>query len=177
MSYNQDMPCFRSPLPILCAALMILVSCTPSQPAQTGASSSQSSSIESSSAPARKSYHNEQFGFDLTYPAHWKLSDYPTNRKLYGFNVIFETSPGIYEGITVNTETRINVQTYVRHLKQTIIRSVSDITVGGEKGKKVDTNQDGAIFIFVQHGDAMFQFQTNGDMLTKGVIDSFRFTK
>ncbi len=168
---------FLSPLPLLCAALMILASCTPSQSIQTGASSSQSSSAQSSSAPSRKSYHNEQYGFELTYPANWKLSDYPTNRKLYGFNIIFETSPGVYEGITVNTKTSMSVQLYVRHLKQTIITSVSDITVGGEKGKRVNTNQDGAIFIFVQHGDAMFQFQTNGDMLTKGVIDSFRFTK
>lgn len=125
----------------------------------------------------RKTYRNDQYGFELTYPAGWKVSDYPTNRKLYGFNIIFETSPKVYEGITINTKTSLSVQLYVRHLKQNIIRSVTDITVGGEKGKKVVTNQDGAIFIFVRHGDAVYQFQTNGDMLTKGVIDSFRFTK
>ena len=167
----------RLSLTALGIVAVILGGCAPAVSDQGGGSSSQSSSAHSSSAPARKSYHNEQYGFDLTYPASWKLSDYPTNRKLYGFNIIFETSPKVYEGITVNTKTGLSVQLYVRHLKQTIIRSVSDITVGGEKGKKVVTNQDGAIFIFVRHGEDMFQFQTNGDMLTKGVIDSFRFIK
>lgn len=138
----------------------------------------------SGSAITRHTYRNEKYGFELTYPLTWTVDEESTNRQLKGLDYIFYgTEFSTSEGLRVDKAGRLGIRTPISHFDKKLVRSTSDMTIGGEPARLVETTEAmnpmgaGVKHVFVQHGDIILQFQTSGPLLDKGVISSLRFTR
>ena len=143
-------------------------------------SNSSSSGGQTSLAAEKKMYRNEQYGFQVELPANWSVDQELSNRDLSGEDIFFDTgidAGEVHEGIKVDVSKGGTVEDLVKKIDKNIIWNISDISVDGEKGKRVDTTEFAQIIILVPHGGFIYQFTTGGAMISEGVLASVHFLR
>ena len=128
------------------------------------------------SAPAVFTYRSDRFGVEFTLPSSWRVSEESQNRPLTGLDILVGTgNPNDHEGIRVDAlGPRVSIVRRIATLDKKIVRSVENISIGNEQGKIVHTTS-GYDYLFVVHGDNLFEFQTNGALLERGILTSIAF--
>jgi hypothetical protein len=127
--------------------------------------------------PPLATYHSDTYGIEFSYPNSWQTDVESTNRQLRGMDLVFHVGPSdVSDGVRFDfVKKKDVVKTTIAHFDKKSVLSVTDIPVGGEQGKLVRMRDFGITLIFVQHGNILFQFVTDGKLLKEGVIGSVRF--